>query len=837
MRVLDERRRWTAGAVRLTLVILGVCLLGFFGLARAGGQGTTTLSHGVAVKSEPPGATIWKKDGRDFVCINSVTPGTVDLTFHGEMDVQRIKLRRFGYAPIVLDVKSMDKELDTALNPKNYQTSFLLTNDAPPNLVKLNEALRTEFEKTLFIDQEAFRCAPFDLYFIHLTEDEETGAPNLNVALRLDRSFGGPAFRLASHAANSQERHQKMGQAALESGMGEVLARFHRIAAKYPELKVITVSGFYSTTEAVLETERVQSSHLEEHYESYGKTELRVVQTWNDQTVVKDRTVEKAITLIVPAAKIPDTLDKKTISDAVLAEGQVVLAGNIDEADLSAAVGKGSPSGSGSGGDINQAAGAGDLNRVQALLKGHPELISSKDVGGDTPLHNAVAGNAGKDLVEFLLANNADVNARDANGSTPLHFAGYLSHESLAQVLLDHKADINAKNNHGETALLVTALTGTPTMVEFLLTHGANVNVMDALGRTPLHYAAIGGRPQIVQLFLAHRADANAKDQKGLTPLAFMTSSKVKIKTPQQKEIVAMLRQAEASPPHTAAQTETHEAAVLPPQSAVASSQSSGHRDIFQTFEAGDLEEVQALLKENPSLVGSKEPKDGYTPLHLAVMGGARKELIELILANHPDVNAKENNGWTPLHYAASTSNQLAAELLLAHHADMEARGNLGETALFVAAGLGTPKIAEFLLANRADVNGKDNSMRTPLHIAAAQGNLEIAQVLLAHKAEVEARDKNGQTAFGMAVTQAHNDVAELLLGHGADINTKDKDGGTPLHEAASFGQKDAVVFLLAHKADVNAKDDKGRTPLDFAKATGHNNEVVQLLRQHGGGR
>ncbi len=806
MRVLDDRNRRTARAVWLALITLGVCLLGLFGLTKAEGQGTTTQSHGVAVKSEPPGATIWKKDGRDFTCMNILTPGAVDLTFHGDMDVQRIKLRRFGYAPKVLDVKSTDKELEATLDPKNYETSFLLASDAPPELVRLNDALRTEFGKTLLFEQEAFRCAPFDLYFIHLTKDAETGAPNLNVALRLDRSFGGPAFRLASHNSNSQERHQKMGQAALDSGMAEVVARFHRVAAKFPELKVITVQGFYSTTEAVLETERVSSMRNEQYVDTgarlgidgnmhYNTLQMHTVQRWSDETVVKDQTVEKAITFIVPAAKIPDSLDKKTISDAVLAEGKVILAGNIAEnSDPSHAIVK-----SESGGDINQAAGAGDLIRVQALLKAHPELITSKDAGGDTPLHNAVAGNAGKNLVEFLLANNADVNARDAYGSTPLHLAGYLGHESMVQWLLDHKADVNASNNHGETTLLVTALTGTPTTVELLLTHGAGVNARDAVGRTPLHYAAIGGRPEMVQVLLAHGADTNAKDSKGMTPLAFAKST-TKLKTPQQKEIAALLRQAESGHVQSAKQTEVHEAATVRPQSAGGQGQSGGHRDIFQAFEAGELEEVQALLRENPSLVGSKEPKDGYTPLHLAVVVGARRELIEFILANHADVNAKENNGWTPLHYAASTSNQLAAELLLAHHADMEARGNLGETPLVVATALGTPKMAEFLLVNRADVNTKDQDGRTPLHTATGQGRLEVLQVLIAHNADVNARDKNGWT---------------------------------PLHFAAEMGLKAVAEYLLTHNADVNAKLDDGGTPLSMAWLSGHN-DVAELLRQHG---
>jgi len=884
MRVLDDRKGQSAPQVWFAVLTLGVCLLGFVGLTEAGGQGTTTQSHGVAVKSEPPGATIWKKDGRDFTCTNALTPGTVDLTFHGEMDVQRIKLRRFGYAPKVLDVKSTDKELEATLDPKNYETSFLLASDASPDLVKLNDALRTEFGKTLLFDQEAFRCAPFDLYFIHLTKDEETGAPNLNVALRLDRSFGGPAFRLASHNSNSQERHQKMGQVALENGMGEVLARFHRVAAKFPDLKVITVSGFYSTTEAVLETERVSSMRNQQYVDSgarlgidgnmhYNTLQMHTVQVWNENTVVKDQTVEKAITFIMPAAKIPDTLDKQTISDAVLAEGQVILAGNIEaNADPSHAIVK--SAGGGSGGGINIAAGAGDLNGVQALLKAHPEQISSKDAGGDTPLHNAVAGKAGKNLVEFLLASNADVNAKDNNGWTPLRYAAITGDESMAELLLAHKAEVDAKDNNGETTLLMTALVGTPKMAECLLANKADVNTRDAAGRTPLHYAAMGGRPEMVQVLLAHGADVNATDMKGKTPLALIKSTnkslaksmaKSQTKTPGQKEAAALLRQAESSQPHTTAQTEVHEAAALPQQSTVAQSQSSQEAEIQRAAAARDLNKLKALLKDNPSLISSKEPEHGYTPLHTVVIRGADKELIEVLLANHADINAKDDHGWTPLGHAVNLHNEYEAKLLLAHNADIDARDNLGGTALHTVARLGTPEMAEFLVANKANINARDSDGRTPLHYAAALGRMEIVEVLLAHKAEVNPKDNKNLTPFAMAEAKGEKDVVALLRQNGGAqaqstghseiydaaangdlkkvqallkahpemISSKDTESGyTPLHAAAEHGQKDAAELLIANKAEVNARDSNGRTPFEYA-AVQRRNDVAELLLAH----
>jgi hypothetical protein len=92
-----ERKRRTANTARLCHLTLGLCLLGFAGSIPAGGQNTAAQSHVVAVRSDPPGAMIWKKEGRDYTCTKTLTPGTVELAFHGDNDLQRFQVRRFGY--------------------------------------------------------------------------------------------------------------------------------------------------------------------------------------------------------------------------------------------------------------------------------------------------------------------------------------------------------------------------------------------------------------------------------------------------------------------------------------------------------------------------------------------------------------------------------------------------------------------------------------------------------------------------------------------------------------------------------------------------------------------
>jgi cytohesin len=182
---------------------------------------------------------------------------------------------------------------------------------------------------------------------------------------------------------------------------------------------------------------------------------------------------------------------------------------------------------------------AGKKEVAELLLAHGAEVnVTANEFGhyGSTPLLIA-AKNDDKEMVELLITNQADVNAKNNDGSTPLLIAAKYGDKEMLEMLLGDEADIHAKNQLGETALHLAAQNGNKDAVELLLTKGADVNAKtansiaewrdvfyvgwDIGGQTPLHNAAAGGHKDAVELLLAHGAEVNATNNYGWTPLHF----------------------------------------------------------------------------------------------------------------------------------------------------------------------------------------------------------------------------------------------------------------------------------------------------------------------------
>jgi len=123
--------------------------------------------------------------------------------------------------------------------------------------------------------------------------------------------------------------------------------------------------------------------------------------------------------------------------------------------------------------------------------------------------------------LELVAEKGADLEARDANGDTPLHRAVETGMRKLTQSLLAAGADPRARTRNGETALHLAALHVELEFTDLLLAAGADPKLQNADGESPLHWAALSGHIVVVQRLLTGGADPRAKSRDGQTARDF----------------------------------------------------------------------------------------------------------------------------------------------------------------------------------------------------------------------------------------------------------------------------------------------------------------------------
>ena len=461
-----------------------------------------------------------------------------------------------------------------------------------------------------------------------------------------------------------------------------------------------------------------------------------------------------------------------------------------------------------------------------------------------------------------LIAEGADVNAAQGDGTTPLHWAVYRIDTELTRSLLEHGADAAAINRYGASPVAEAVKAAHPGLVAMLLEAGADPESPNLDGQTALMLAARSGSPDIARLLVEHGADVNARETwRGQTALMWAVEGR-------HAEIARYLVE--------------HGADV-------------SARALANDWGAQITSEPRAQYR----------PTGGLTPLLYAARSGCVDCTAAILAAGEP-VNRPTPDGVTPLMIAIDNFEYDTAALLLDSGADPHLSDWWGRTALYVAVDMNTYvsrevlgglrssgsdsfpgatasvdttaiDIVRRLLAAGVDVNSQLNMHRvgrggnsqrfnddllttgaTPLLRAAITHDHESMRLLLEHGAHVDLPNVMGVTplmaAAGIGVRDSNfgsnrsprfatdefiedKVIAsfEILLAAGADINARvtdihsrsariarlsrltDREGQTALYSPAGRGWTRVVEFMLANGAEVDIVDAIGQSPLDAA--------------------
>ncbi|KAK9664194.1 hypothetical protein RND81_14G025000 [Saponaria officinalis] len=216
-----------------------------------------------------------------------------------------------------------------------------------------------------------------------------------------------------------------------------------------------------------------------------------------------------------------------------------------------------------------------------------------------------------------------------------------------------------------------------------------------------------------------------------------------------------------------------------------------GKSPLYVVAEAGDIKSFGPMLNRLSQVDFKEQRLKGLSPILPAVLN-TNKDLIDEILKHEPAfIKSLDEDGKTPLHYAAS---------------------------------IGSTDMVKYILGKKAEYAlMRDQNGFLPIHTAAAHGNIKVIRQLLQYGlGPSELLTLEGQNIVHVGATRGQNNVVCFALQTPSLeglINEADVNGNTPLH-LATLNWHAKVVFTMTwdKRVDLGCANKEGFTPLDAAQ-------------------
>ena len=402
-----------------------------------------------------------------------------------------------------------------------------------------------------------------------------------------------------------------------------------------------------------------------------------------------------------------------------------------------------------------------------------------------------------------------DVNQKQADEMTPLHWAVYHGHNALTDKLLAVGANPDPVNRYGVPPLWIACRNGDSSSATHLLNAGAEPNFALRGGETMLMTASRTGSAPIVQSLLDHGAIINAQEQNKQTALMWAAAEG------NLDAVDTLIRN--GADVHLTLDSGFN---------AFYFAVREGFGEVaFRLVEAG----IDTNARMKPKRKASKGPSNGMNALLLAIENG-HFELAKQLVCKGADPNSV-TTGYAPLHAITWVRKPIRGD------GDPPPTGSGTLTSL---------ELVKFLIEQGADVNirhrkhsargsGLNRTDATPILLAAETGDLPFIKLLIQHGADPQSTNVDHVTpllaASGIGVLSNGDESAgtekdaintiRFLIDAGAEINSVDDQGKTVMHGAAFKSWPNLINSLHQWGADPkiwNTKNSDGWTPLMIAE-------------------